>query len=199
MIGFDEVGRGAWAGPLLVACVQLDNGVITDLQDSKLTSFKQRARLSVEIKLHAKQIGLGWVSSEVVDRLGLTKSLILAAEYAFSYISNTKDSIVIDGNVNWLPGQINSKAIVRADQQIEAVQAASIIAKQARDSYMALSGLKHPSYGFESHVGYGTARHRMALEAHGPCSEHRLSFKPVALIAKERSDENSRYSRRKGG
>ncbi|MBQ7802394.1 ribonuclease HII [Candidatus Saccharibacteria bacterium] len=194
ILGIDEVGRGPWAGPLVIGAVILprdSSGELPDwtekLTDSKKLSKKKREEFSKEILEKALATGLGWVSSREIDELGLSKSLKLATRRAIEEIKLRKvpfSEIVIDGTVNFLAGtplENYVSNLKKADFLIKEVSAASIIAKVARDSYMESLAELYPGYGFEKHVGYGTAAHKLALETFGPCLEHRTSFRPVRL------------------
>jgi len=133
--------------------------------------------------------GLGWVSATELDRYGLSNSLKLAAQRAVKQILTQKtpfDEIVIDGTVNFLsdtPLANRVTLLKKADLLVKEVSAASIIAKVARDNYMVQLATQYPEYGFDKHVGYGTAAHRQALLAHGICPEHRRSFRPIRELA----------------
>lgn len=181
VIGMDEVGRGCWAGPLVAGAVALP-ATIAGLNDSKLLSKLQRESLAEQIHALA-HVGLGWVSSSEVDDLGLTKAVALAMRRALDELqklgNEVIESILIDGNFNFLPELTNTRAIIGGDKLEQAISAASIVAKVARDAYMAELALQHPGYGFESHVGYGTAQHKLALEKFGVLSHHRKSYKPI--------------------
>lgn len=180
IVGIDEVGRGCWAGPLVVGAVILSKELI-GLTDSKALSISQRTRLSQLVHEQALVCSTGWVSPLEVDQLGLTAATTLAIERAIKEI-NVYDEIIIDGSINFLPGNAKVTTLVKADALVPAVSAASIIAKVARDEYMAEQSLHYPEYGFESHVGYGTARHRQALIDHGVTPLHRMSYKPIKAI-----------------
>jgi ribonuclease HII len=179
--GIDEVGRGCWAGPLLAGAVVL-NQPINGLKDSKQLSRQQRERLAAEIRLMAPAIGVGWVTAAEVDDIGLTAAVGLAMQRALAQITVPYDEVIIDGNFNFLPENAKAKTLVRADATIPAVSAASIIAKVARDQYMAEIAGQYPDYGFERHVGYGTALHLQRLKLHGVSDLHRRSFKPVQAL-----------------
>lgn len=183
IVGIDEVGRGCWAGPVVAGAVLLDLPIV-GLKDSKKLSKKQRERLDAEIRVSALAFGLGWVSAEEVDQIGLTEAVRLAMRRAMSQVTATYEQIVIDGDYNFFAGDPKSSAIIGADNTVPAVSAASIIAKVARDKYMAEAALRFPGYGFEKHVGYGTAAHSSALKLLGLTELHRRSFKPIqGLIA----------------
>ncbi len=177
VVGIDEVGRGCWAGPLVAGAVLL-NQPIPGLKDSKKLSAKRRQELAEVIKQTATY-GLGWVTPSEVDNLGLTAAVALAMERAIKQIHGTYDSIIIDGDYNFLPNYSSASTLVKADDLIPAVSAASILAKVARDYYMALASKKYPGYGFEKHVGYGTKQHSLALAELGVTPLHRKSYKPI--------------------
>ena len=200
ILGIDEVGRGPWAGPLVVGAVILgatfldpENPTLRDaylaLDDSKRLTPARRTALSEIILTHAAATGLGWVTAAELDRYSLSASLKLATRRAVKPILATKthfDEIIIDGTVNFLqttPLRDRVTTLKRADHLVKDVAAASIIAKVARDQYMINLAEQYPGYGFEKHVGYGTAQHRAALAELGPCPEHRLSFRPLQAYA----------------
>lgn len=180
-VGIDEVGRGCWAGPVVAGAVVLKKP-IDGLTDSKLLSKKQREKLAPIIHKEALAIGLGWVDAATIDKIGLTAAVKLAMERALQQIKIDYDEVIIDGNLNFLTENPKTRSVIKADLTIPAVSAASIIAKVARDNYMAEVGDKHGDYGFEKHVGYGTALHLEKLKLHGTSSLHRRSFKPVAAL-----------------
>ncbi len=187
LLGIDEVGRGPWAGPLVVgACVLREP--IEGLTDSKKLTPKKREALAPII--HEKAYcGLGWVSAAELDKIGLSAALRKACREAVKRIQEAHsefNGIIIDGTVNFLSDTPLGKYVTvkpKADFLVPEVSAASIIAKVARDHYMIELAERFPGYGFEKHVGYGTALHRAALEKYGPCEEHRRSFRPVAEIS----------------
>ncbi len=183
IVGIDEVGRGAWAGPLVVGAVVLGGADIPGLTDSKKLSAKQRQAYAGLVKKQAVGIGLGWVSAENIDRYGLSKSLTLATQLALKEITVPYEQIIIDGTVKFVDDPRVS-VMKQADLLVPSVSAASIIAKVARDYYMtARAHVEFPKYGFDRHVGYGTALHRKALSEHGVSVLHRKSFAPIKNIA----------------
>jgi ribonuclease HII len=181
IVGVDEVGRGCWAGPLVAGAVVLRTR-IPGLKDSKKLSRQQRERLDIIIRKRALAIGLGWVAPQEVDVLGLTEAVRLAMERAMAEIRIPYDEIIIDGNYNFLKKDKKSRCIIKADDTIAAVSAASIVAKVARDQYMGMVAAQYPGYYFERHVGYGTRAHVGALEALGVCDLHRRSFAPIQAL-----------------
>ncbi len=187
IVGVDEVGRGCWAGPLVAGAVALHKP-INGLADSKAMRKKQRQILAATIRIEAAGIGLGWVTSEEIDEVGLSAAVKLAMHRAVNQIALVFDELIIDGNINYFPEDPRANAIVKADAIVPAVSAASIIAKVARDSWMTQEATKQfPQYGFDKHVGYGTALHRNALRLHGACSLHRRSFKPIQALLEQAS------------
>ncbi|MBQ6570788.1 ribonuclease HII [Candidatus Saccharibacteria bacterium] len=201
LLGIDEVGRGPWAGPLVVGAVILPHDAsgflpawTADLTDSKKLTQKKREALSAQILALSPAAALGWVSSRELDSLGMSKSLVLATRRAVKNIQLAHvpfDEIIIDGTVNFLadtPFAPYVSTLKKADFLIKEVSAASIIAKVARDAYMASLETPYPGYGFAQHVGYGTALHREALATLGLCPEHRRSFRPIAEFLAQTSD-----------
>lgn len=183
VLGVDEVGRGCWAGPVVAGAVLLTEP-IADLRDSKKLSKRARERLDAEIRVQAAAFGLGWVAHDELDAIGLSAAVGLAMRRAVAAIQVPYDHIIIDGNYNFLADNPKASCLIKADDTIPAVSAASILAKVARDAYMATAALQYPGYAFEQHVGYGTALHRSMLQNLGVSDIHRRSFAPIkALLA----------------
>lgn len=181
-VGIDEVGRGSWAGPLVAGAVIL-NDDIPGLRDSKKLTKTQREHLAEQIKDTCQAMGLGWVEANEVDALGLTAAVGLAMRRALEQISVNFDEIIIDGNLNYFPDDPRATAVIEADDSVPAVSAASIVAKVARDSYMAnVAHSKYPEYAFDKHVGYGTSLHQQMLKLYGVTELHRKSYRPVQAI-----------------
>jgi ribonuclease HII len=182
VVGVDEVGRGCWAGPLVAGAVALASP-IAGLADSKALTKIAREKLAAQICTEAVAIGLGWVTVEELDEVGLTEAVRLAMQRAVEQISVAFDELIVDGNINYFPTDARSRAIIKADATIPSVSAASILAKVARDKWMAVEAVRmFPDYHFDKHVGYGTMLHRDMLIKHGVCSLHRRSFKPVKAM-----------------
>lgn len=196
ILGIDEVGRGPYAGPLVIgACIlgdwqnSEDAEWIEKLTDSKKLSAKRREELYVLIKEKALATATGWVSSTEIDEVGLSEALRLATRRAVEQIQKTKvpfSEIIIDGTMNFLVGTKLEKyvsTLKKGDFLVKEISAASILAKVERDKYMAELDAVYPEYGFGKHVGYGTAVHQKAMEEFGLTPEHRRSFRPVREIA----------------
>jgi ribonuclease HII len=180
-VGIDEVGRGCWAGPVVAGAVILQRS-IAGLKDSKKLSRLQREKLAEIIHTQARAVGIGWVSARELDDIGLTVAVRLAMQRALAHITASYDEIIIDGNYNFLADLTTARTVIKADDSIACVSAASIVAKVARDNYMREQALLYPEYGFDTHVGYGSARHLAMLQKSGICSLHRLSFKPIQTL-----------------
>lgn len=202
ILGIDEVGRGAWAGPLVVGACVLNDAKIKGLTDSKALSRKQREKLSAEISKSSAIIGLGWVSNDELDKIGLSAALKLATRRAVKEVQkkckkqNIKfNEIIIDGTVNFLAGTPLEKyasTLKKADLLISSVSAAAICAKVARDNFMAELSKKpeFEPFCFENHAGYGTPKHRAALSEFGVSKIHRKSFKPIAEFLEKSKNKN---------
>lgn len=183
ILGIDEVGRGPWAGPLVVGAVVLGDAIIDGLTDSKKITKKRRTELDGIIREQVAGYGLGWVSALEIDEIGLGEALRLATRRAVEKIKVPYHEIIIDGTINLFAGTSKGEYVTtmkKADLLVPSVSAASIIAKVARDNYMANQDKVYDGYKFASHVGYGTTMHRKAIEKHGVTPLHRLSFAPLA-------------------
>lgn len=185
IVGIDEVGRGPWAGPLVIGAVALGDAIIEGLADSKQLTKKRREEVYGEILAKSAAWGIGWVDANEIDEIGLSASLTLATKRALEAIHVPYHQIIIDGTINFLKGTKKGEYVTtmkKADDLIASVSAASIIAKVARDDYMDEQSKRFPQFGFESNVGYGTAKHQKALLQHGVTPLHRRSFAPVAAV-----------------
>lgn len=180
--GVDEVGRGCLAGPVVAAAVILDpNRPIKGLRDSKKLSAKKRDELAEEIKEKALAWSVAAMGPEVIDKINILQATLEAMKAAVEKLPVEPDFVQVDGNKlpkwKWL-----SEAVVKGDDKVEWISAASIIAKTTRDGYMCKIAELYPQYGFEHHVGYGTAEHIKALKAYGPTPIHRKTFAPVREV-----------------
>ncbi|AFV77130.1 ribonuclease HII [Thermus oshimai JL-2] len=175
--GLDEAGRGAWAGPIVVGAVVLPPGAYP-FRDSKRLSPKHRQRLAEEVERVALAFALGVAEVEEIDRLGVLKATLLAAERALKALPLPPEALVAD----YLPLKTALPLLAppRAEDQSPSVAAASILAKVHRDQKMAELDRLYPGYGFARHKGYGTEEHQKALLALGPSPVHRRRFAPVA-------------------
>jgi ribonuclease HII len=186
ILGIDEVGRGPWAGPLVVGAVVLpDTHSIEGLTDSKKLSAKKRQLLDSEIRDKALGYGLGWVHADELDTVGLAAALRIATIRAVEAVKTPYHEIIIDGTINFLSETTKGRFVTtmpKADLLVPAVSAASILAKVARDTFMERQDERYLGYGFGTHVGYGTAKHRQALLDHGVTLLHRTSFAPIAAL-----------------
>lgn len=177
VVGVDEVGRGCWAGPLVVGAVILGTD-ITGLADSKRLTKRRRQELHDLIHATAVFANTGWVWPKEVDELGLTLATSLAIERALEG-APAYTRLIIDGSYNYLAHEPRAETMIRADNCIPAVSAASIIAKVQRDEYMVGQAVHYPRFGFDRHVGYGTRLHKAALQSYGVTPLHRITYRPV--------------------
>ena len=177
--GVDEAGRGPLAGPVVAAAVILDDRKpIQGLADSKKLSAKRREALFDEIRAKALCCAVAQASVQEIDQLNILQATLMAMRRAVLGLRLPPKLVLVDGNR--LPMlEMRAEAIVRGDDKIPAISAASILAKVSRDRWCADYHLLFPQYGFDQHKGYGTAEHLAALRLHGPCPEHRRSFRPV--------------------
>ncbi len=177
--GVDEVGRGPLAGSVVAAAVILDPSKrIEGLLDSKLLNEATRDRLDVEIREKALSYCIAEASVEEIDDINILHASMLAMSRAVDGLDVFPDIALIDGN-RCPEVACPSAAVVKGDQRVQAISAASIIAKVSRDKMMMDLHQIHPQYGFDSHKGYPTAQHRQAIIDHGVLDLHRRSFKPV--------------------
>jgi ribonuclease HII len=180
--GVDEAGRGPLAGPVIAAAVILDElQPIRGLADSKKLSPKTRERLFDEIRAKALCCCIAEASVEEIDRLNILQATLLAMRRAVEGLRLRPHRVLVDGNR--LPTlSVPAEAIVQGDAKVQAISAASILAKVYRDRLCEQLHERHPQYGFDAHKGYGTQAHMAALREHGACAEHRRSFAPVRSV-----------------
>lgn len=174
--GVDEAGRGPLAGPVCAAAVILPPHVeIPGLNDSKKLSDKRRRELFPIIKEQALAYGIAFADHKEIDEINILQATYLAMERAISKLQIKPEAAIIDGNRAKDFG-LPVETVVHGDSRSASIAAASILAKVTRDDYMLEQAKVYPQYGFEIHKGYGTKAHYAALEAHGACPIHRLSF-----------------------
>lgn len=174
--GIDEVGRGCLAGPLVAAAVVLPAGCELELYDSKMLSPIERLQLANLVSEEAIAAGTGWVKNTEIDEHGMAWALREAYERALEDMECEVSQIFLDGNYNYLADYEICETCIKGDQKIACVAAASILAKVQRDRFMIELAGQYPEYGFETNVGYGTKKHRNAVEAKGLTDLHRKSF-----------------------
>ena len=175
----DEAGRGPLAGPVVAAAVILDElRPIQGLADSKKLSARRREALFDEIRAKALCCSIAQASVEEIDELNILQATLLAMRRAVMGLRLPPKLVLVDGNR--LPVlDIRAEAIVKGDDKVPAISAASILAKVTRDRWCLEYHQQFPQYGFDQHKGYGTADHLAALRLHGPCPQHRRTFRPV--------------------
>ncbi len=220
LAGMDEVGRGALAGPVSVGVVLVDEVCRTapqGVRDSKLLTASARAALAPKIRRWASAHGVGHAWPAEIDRIGIIAALRLAGTRALAALPRAPDLVVLDGNHDWLtvPEQDGLFAfadgagartppvltMVKADLRCSSVAAASVLAKVARDELMVGLASRHPAYRWDQNKGYAAPEHREALAEHGPCVEHRRSWRlpgvadgepdpPAAVVERGQSDRS---------
>jgi len=179
VVGIDEVGRGSWAGPVTVAAVVPDDVHLKGVRDSKMLTRDEREECAPRVRAWARGYGVGHASHEECDVLGMTEALRRAAMRALDQLAAqgfTPDRIVLDGKFDYLAMPRVVRTVVKGDQRVLSVAAASVIAKTTRDALMAEEAEHYPAYGFESNRGYPAPVHKCALAAYGPSAIHRRSW-----------------------
>lgn len=175
--GVDEVGRGAWAGPLTVGVVVVPQaGRVYKVRDSKMLSHRQRLAMVDRIRSWAVSWGVGHAWPHECDELGMSLAQKLAASRAISALTVTPDHYILDGRWNFLPEDASVLKMVKADAKCLSVSGASVVAKVERDLLMIESSRHYPYYEFESNKGYPSERHIASLYGYGPSTIHRKSW-----------------------
>ncbi|MFJ6938016.1 ribonuclease HII [Streptomyces sp. NPDC101132] len=175
--GVDEVGRGAWAGPVTVcAAITGLRRPPEGLTDSKLLTPKRRDELALVLESWVTAYALGDASPEEIDELGMTAALRLAAVRALDGLPVRPDAVILDGKHDYLGAPWRVRTVIKGDQSCVAVAAASVIAKVRRDRMMAELGPDLSDFAFGANAGYPSPVHRAALETRGPTAHHRLSW-----------------------
>ncbi len=177
--GVDEVGRGPLAGPVVAAAVILDReNPVDGLKDSKKMSHNKRLTVAEEIKKKSRAWSIGRAEVDEIDKLNILQASLLAMKRAVETLALSPEWIVVDGQ--FCPDvSMRSVAVVKGDDLINEISAASIIAKVYRDLEMIKLDSVYPEYGFSSHKGYPTRSHIESLKKHGVTDVHRRSFSPV--------------------
>ena len=191
LAGVDEAGRGPLAGPVVAAAVILDDqNPIKGLADSKKLTARQRDRLYDEIRAKALCCSVAEASVEEIDQINILQATLLAMRRAVEGLRLKPHKVLVDGNR--LPVlDVLAEAIVQGDAKVQAISAASILAKVHRDRWCETIDRDYPQYGFASHKGYGTAVHMQALKTYGATPWHRQSFAPVAAVLAVSQGESS--------
>lgn len=200
IVGIDEAGRGPLAGPVVAAAVMLKNmeyrilniesgGIFDKIQNSKALSKKQREEAEKIIREYF-YVGVGMCDHATIDRINILQASFLAMKKALTELKNIvfsscetsgawKPILLVDGNKKIPAVTLEQREVVRGDEIVKSISAASIVAKVTRDAIMEKLGEKYPEYLFGRHKGYGTALHMQVLKKYGPCEIHRKSFRPV--------------------
>ena len=195
LVGMDEVGRGALAGPVSVGVVAIDEtcrSAPQGVKDSKLLSQAARERLAPRIRRWALGWGVGHAWPEEIDAIGIMAALRLAGQRALAQLEVVPDLIVLDGNHDWLtdparegllgladpaaPPPVPVRTMIKADLKCSSVAAASVLAKVTRDDHMISISPEHPAYSWQVNKGYAAPEHQAALRTLGPCAHHRRSW-----------------------
>ena len=176
VVGIDEVGRGAWAGPLTIGAVILPQvGRVNGIRDSKLLTPAQREQLFDRIDQWSLAWSVGHASEKECDELGMSDAQRLATRRAIEGLPLTPDRVLLDGNWNYID-YLPSTTLVKGDRTCLSIAAASIMAKVVRDRMMVEAAEHHPAYGFDGNKGYPAPDHVMALAGYGPSAIHRRSW-----------------------
>lgn len=188
VIGIDEAGRGAWAGPFAAAAVCFVGDLPHGLKDSKQLSNNQREHLYKLLREETVYSAVVFVEPADIDKYGLTwtqtYAMGLALQKVVKQLAPTESDsvqVIIDGNINYLEPNLewDIQAVTKADTLFAEVMAASILAKVERDQKMRELAKRYAQYGFDTHVGYGTRQHREALARYGVTKVHRRSYRPI--------------------
>lgn len=180
--GIDEAGRGPWAGPVVAAAVILNQDTIPNgLNDSKKLSEAKRETLFDHV-MNTADVGIGMASPDEIDEINILNATYLAMCRAVENLVAPPAFALVDGNRLPTGLPCTARPIIKGDSLSLSIAAASIIAKVTRDRFMADLDQQFPGYGFKQHKGYGVPAHKAALQQLGPCSAHRKSFKPVAML-----------------
>ena len=183
--GIDEVGRGAWAGPVTYAAVVLPSDRrMYKLRDSKMLDAQRRSELAARVTDFALAVSIGEASNAEIDAVGMTEAIRRAARRAMDGLSVRPDVCLIDGNWDFLAGYgTHNERIIGGDAHSASIAAASIVAKVHRDAGMNEHCPTYPLYRFSSNKGYPSPEHKASLREHGPCELHRQTWAPIRACA----------------
>ena len=178
--GVDEAGRGSLAGAVFAAAVILPNNhTIENIKDSKKLTPATRAFLFEQIIAQASAYSVAQVDETIIDQINILQASLLAMQQAVLALKIKPTIVLVDGKQKPNLPDYNVKAIIKGDDKVEVISAASILAKVSRDNYMINYDNKYNQYGFKQNKGYPTPAHLKALKQFGPCAIHRSSFKPI--------------------
>jgi len=185
--GVDEVGRGCLAGPVYAACValdfvrlrQLDENTRSLVRDSKQLTAARRRHMVPIIEGICRDWKIGIATVAEIEQLGILQATFLAMRRALAECQATFDLLLVDGHLEISGYDAPQLPIIKGDSLCFSIAAASILAKEARDSYMHEQARHYPAYGFDAHVGYGTKQHLAMIGEHGICPLHRRNFAPI--------------------
>lgn len=187
--GLDEAGRGPLAGPVVAACFSIrhdfdfNNEIFEQIKDSKKLTEKKREELFDVIQGEFEDFGIGICDNQTIDRINILQATFLAMKKALGAVKNKPEVILIDGQFG-LPNYSGSQQpIIKGDEKVFSIMAASIIAKVTRDRIMQKVHEQYPQYGFDQHKGYGTKLHLENIKKYGPCPLHRTSFRPIRSLS----------------
>jgi len=182
LCGVDEAGRGPLAGSVFAAAVVLDpERPIKGLADSKQLAAAVRTKLARQIRSKSLAWAIASASVDEIDTINILQASLLAMRRAIEALGMEPEEVCVDG-LHTPACSFRCRAIVKGDALVDAISAASILAKTARDAEMTLLDRRFPGYGFANHKGYSTPEHLAALKVFGPCEIHRRSFEPVQVL-----------------
>lgn len=180
--GLDEVGRGAWAGPIVAGVVILSpDTVIEGVRDSKKLTPKRREVLYTIIVEQARAWAIGMVTEQEIDAIGINQANCQAMARAIRALSIMPDFLLVDGYVK-VPMTIEQQQVVDGDATVHSIACASVLAKVTRDRVMVDLHAQDHRYGYDRHKGYGTAYHQAMLRKYGPSAAHRQSYGPIRRL-----------------
>ena len=183
--GVDEAGRGPLAGPVVAAAVILGDP-IDGLADSKKLSETRRTELAATIRRESLAWAVAWADVAEIDSLNILHATMLSMRRAVLGLKLRPTEVLVDGNrlpnLRFFDVKLSGEAIIKGDDKVASISAASILAKTVRDDMMRDMHELYPDYGFAGHKGYGTRDHRERIESVGPCPQHRMSFAPMSTM-----------------
>lgn len=193
IIGIDEAGRGAWAGPVAVGAYVFDieTKVIDGINDSKLITATLRQKLFNQI-FNIKNCLIEFGEIELINELGIGKTITSVIERIINKTNSNNTFYLIDGVFTKNFGE-NTKKIIKGDFLHYSISCASILAKVSRDTELIKLSMQYPEYSFEQHKGYGTKKHHQAIKTYGISKIHRLNYKPIIKLTKP--DESRKHKK----